>query len=116
MIPRKLKMSEVEFTITVLPEDIDPRGNASAINPDTDKEILDHIYANLDRGNVWAWCWVKVTAHWEGFEGSDTLGGCSYKSEAAFKRGGYYTDMKQAALDQLNAEVAAAANKISTYL
>lgn len=95
------KIEDVEFSIECLPEGLQIEGNASAIDEETDKEIADNIYEQLDNGNMWAWCCVKVTASYKGIEGTDYLGGCSYKSEKDFKSDGYYSDMKQQAFDDL---------------
>ncbi len=35
------------------------------------------------------------------FQGTDSLGGCSYESRAAFLTGDYFEDMKQSAYDNL---------------
>lgn len=110
---RQLTESEVEFTIECLPEEEPILGNASAIDDDTDREIAEKILEDLESGNEWAWCLVKVTAHWEGYEGFASLGCCSYESEASFKEpGGYYDDMKAEALDRLNAQLETAHQKL----
>ncbi len=101
-------INKVDFTIECLPEDMQIEGNASAIDEDTDNEIAQHIHDELNNGNEWAWCTVKVTATYKGHEGTDYLGGCSYKSENDFKEvGGYYEDMKIAAFNDLIASLEA---------
>ena len=96
------EIDEVEFRLECSPEDTSPEGNASAIDKETDKEILDWIYSELNAGNEWAWCQVKVSARWKGLEGVDYLGCCSYKSESDFREpGGYYDDMKNEAFADL---------------
>lgn len=111
---RELKEKDVLFRIEARPEEISVKGNASAIDEETDKETEDMIYAELLAGNIWAWCYVIVTAEWKGFEGHDTLGACSYKDEKAFcEPGGYFDDMKNEALKMLNAVVFAAHSNIS---
>lgn len=104
---KKLTEKDVEFTLSVFPEDMEIRGNVSASGDDElDKKIEDKIVEDFNNGNVWAWCWVKVTAKWKSFTGYDTLGGCSYKDENSFKQvGGYYEDMKAQALDDLNRNI-----------
>lgn len=84
------------FTIEAQSEWIPVRGNAQASGDAADdRAVEDAIIARLNAGDEWAWCCVVVTARWNGFEGTDTLGCCSYESEADFKRtGGYYDDMK----------------------
>jgi hypothetical protein len=95
------KITQVEFTIECMPEDLQVKGNCSAIDDETDRETEQYIYDELNSGNEWAWCCVKVTAHYKGQEGTAYLGGCSYKSMTDFKKDGYYEDMKQSAFDDL---------------
>lgn len=99
---------EVTYSIECLPEHTGVRGNAMASGDDAaDKEDENRIIADLESGNEWAWCCVKVTATWNGFTGKDYLGCCSYASEDDFKvEGGYYDDMKQQALEDLHRNVA----------
>ena len=103
----KPQETECEFSIEAEPEEMSPEGNASAIDEETDKAILDHINEQLEAGNIWAWCSVKVTCSWtdeEGnvYEGNDYLGGCSYENEQGFKQpGGYYDDMKTQAYEAM---------------
>ena len=104
---RELPEDEVEFSVECLPEDMSVRGNAIASGDDDhDRMVEDKIIEELE-WNEWAWCTVRVVARWEGFEGNDYLGGCSYKSEEDFcTPDGYYPDMKARALEALNEEVA----------
>lgn len=89
------------ITITTEPETEPVRGNASAIDPVTDKETEDWIFSELESGNEWAWCMVRVRATLGAFHANQYLGACSYKSEADFKTGGYFEDMVNEALDDL---------------
>lgn len=94
--------TNVTYTIEVEPEHIPVRGNALASGDDAvDREVEDEILARLDRGDEWAWCTVKVTAHYDEFTGVDYLGGCSYKSEIDFRKDAYFQDMCDAALADL---------------
>lgn len=102
-------MKEIEYEIEVLPEDTEVRGNCMASGDDDfDKECEDKIIADLEAGNVWAWCTVKVTASVGGLEGTDYLGCCSYKDEEDFREGTYYESMKEMAVDELHAKIAEA--------
>jgi hypothetical protein len=136
MKPRKLRPSDVVFAVECLPEDIPVRGNALASGDDAeDKACEDEILARLDSGDPWAWCCVKVTATLEckapqyevghtskgpcyrmptdvSLVGVDYLGGCSYRDEADFREGGYFDDMKDAALEHLQAQVDALAKAV----
>ena len=104
---RPLTADEVEFAIEVHPEDAPIAGNCSAIDAETDSATEAWITDQLEQGNAWAWCCVRVVARWEGFEGDDWLGCCSYESEATFcEPGGYFGDMLARALEALNETVA----------
>lgn len=99
-------MTEITYTIGCLEEDIPVRGNAIASGDDAvDKETEDWIFEQLNSGNPWAWCCVKVTAtvdlDGDEINGYTYLGACSYKSEADFKADGYYEDMKAQAKEDL---------------
>lgn len=103
---RQLTEAEVEFSILCEPEELPYVGFCSRINAAIDRRAEQWIRQQLERGNEWAWCSVVVTAIWKGFTGSSLLGGCSYRSEAEFCRpGGYYPDLKNDALSDLNREI-----------
>jgi len=65
-----------------------------------DQESIDKILSDLE-WNEWAWTCVKVTATFEGIEGTDYLGCCSYENEKDFISCGYYEDMKAQAMEEL---------------
>lgn len=78
---------EVRYSVKIEQEEMDYRGNCSAVDEETDRTTEEWIRSELARGNVAAWCWVRVVAEVagaprevDGFEGSDSLGGCSYRS------------------------------------
>jgi hypothetical protein len=58
-----------------------------------DEEDVKWVQHELDMGNTWAWCTVRVRVGWNDHETETWLGACSYQDEAAFKAGGYYDDM-----------------------
>ena len=96
------EIKDVRFDVFCLTEDSQIEGNASAIDPETDKQIANNIRQQLESGNDWAWCTVKVEARWKGEIGVDYLGCCSYKSYQDFiDNSGYYEDMKQIAYNDL---------------
>lgn len=103
---------QIEYTIECLPEDMPIEGNASAIDDETDSKIESEIRAQLEAGNDWAWCCVRVCAVAYDDEGNqiargkDYLGGCSYANEEDFKAGGYYEDMQAVALEECESEIA----------
>lgn len=115
---RAIREDEVTFTLTAEDEDIPVRGNAMASgDPDLDKRVEDGIIERLDGGDIWAWCYVRVTARltlpdgsW--FEGTDGLGGCSYHDQSDFmESGGYYDDMKTRALEDLQEKIETAVKR-----
>lgn len=110
----KFKESDVIYTLEAEEDHLDVRGNALASGNDAeDKKYEDEIICRLENGDIWAWATVKVTASWNGIEGVDYLGGCSYEDEADFKRaGGYYDDMKAQALEDLKSNIKALQTKV----
>lgn len=100
----------VTYFIEIAPEDMTIEGNACAIDDDTDAAVASEIRDELESGNLWAWCAVRVRAELDGSEGVDHLGGCSYKDVQGFMDGGYWEDMKSEARADLvaNCERAAA--------
>lgn len=101
----KLK-EEAEIQVIRLDEDSPIKGNASAIDPETDAKIEADIIEQLNSGNEWAWCMVKVYAEIDGFKGpANYLGQCSYKSRKDFMEDSYYDDMRNQALEDLKNEI-----------
>jgi hypothetical protein len=117
MKPRKLTASEVTFTIELEPEDTEVRGNVVASDDDAiDKQCEDEILERLDRGDIEAWCCVKVTASWNGYHASESLGCCSfsgdYTPEVCINEYG----LKHEALGSLNANIELAYAKLAPLL
>lgn len=93
---------EPEIEIICHEEECPVRGNAQASGEDDlDREMEDQIIARLESGDIWAWCCVEVKASFMGLSESEYLGCCSYDNEADFCSDGYYSDMKQEAVDRL---------------
>lgn len=110
---KKLTIDMVEFEIILHNEDQPVRGNAIASGDDKyDTKVENRIIKQLESGNLWAWCVVEVKATFEDLEASDYLGGCSYRNQRDFEKGGYYEDMKDRAFEALSAKV----EKIITVL
>ena len=101
----RISDSEIEYTIEVFEEYTPVEGNCMCSGDDDfDRECEQRIYDELEGGNEWAWCTVRVVARIPGLdyvEGDDHLGCCSYANEFDFKRGGYYADMKDEARRRL---------------
>ncbi len=95
------KKSQVEFSLSCEPEEIQIEGNACSIDEETDKAIEKYIIDQLNDGNEWAWCTVQVSARYKDMEGNAYLGCCSYRSEKDFMKDGYYKDLKNEAFADL---------------
>lgn len=103
---RELTEDDVVFDIIAERERLTVRGNtASTGDFKIDRKIENKILRRLRKGDFWAWSQVEVRASWNGFHGSDYLGCCSYSSEADFRNDGYYYDMRENALKELNEKI-----------
>jgi hypothetical protein len=100
---KELKLKDVDFEVLCFPEDMALEGNCIASdNEEYDKKVENDLREQLENGNEWAWCRVEVIGTYKSLTATEHLGGCSYKSEAQFKRDGYYKDMKNQVLQELN--------------
>ena len=105
---RKLNVDDVEVKIFAEDEDIPIRGSFDSGDPKLDEETAKEIEARLNRGDIWAWCNVRVQVSYGScfVATSSHLGACSYKNEKDFvKNSGYYDSLVEEALDDLNVEV-----------
>jgi hypothetical protein len=110
---RDLTEKDVQFSITPEEEDMSVReGGFEKEDGSPDTELIGKIEEALE-SNLWAWCSVRVRAHWQGFYGDAHLGGCSYESEKGFSMGGYLPQMKAEALEDLNTKVKIIAKAIA---
>lgn len=109
--PRKIRLAII-IEVEAQEEDIDPEGNCSAIDDETDANQERWIRHQLESGNPWAWAHVVVTASMgipgpSGVmaQGSDSLGGCSYYSGLDFcQPDGYFPDMVKEAIGRMLAD------------
>lgn len=90
----RITKDDVEFFITITPEEDGPEGWM-------EDDMAVKVREDYDSGNEWAWCQVSVCAHLNGFEGFAFLGGCSYRSEEEFRSSDYFTDMCDEAYEDL---------------
>ena len=95
--------SLARITIEIEPEEISIRGNCMASGDDEfDEKCAKEIEAQLDSGNLWAWCTVTVRAEYAGVTGYANLGACSYSSGNEFRKDGYFHDMQIEAIEDLD--------------
>lgn len=107
---RELTADEVEFSIEIEEDDSD--FNFESDEPEKDEKLRKELNRRRNNGDLWAWCTVVVTAKWKEWKGVDSLGGCSYENEADFRQDGYFDDMKDRALEELNKSLAACAAEL----
>jgi len=110
---RSLTASDVECTVRIEPEEIPFRGNASAIDDETDAETEAWIARELSRGNDAAWCCVIVEATWKSYSGVASVGGCSYATEAEALACADDYGLQAEALEDLNRSIASIAAELS---
>jgi hypothetical protein len=120
---RKLEASDVEFVINVEPECESVSGHFATGDDDLDRKLEREIIEASDAGSVEAWCCIQVTARWGGFEGWDSLGGCSFLTSGnpvpIAKQVAECIEahaMKEEALDHLNKVIAERAAAIAPLL
>ena len=103
---KKELMDQLKFEVECLPEEINPYTDyLDSGDKEQDRKDVDAMMRDLNRGNAWAWCCVKVIARFNGFSGCDYLGACSYKDQADFEKDGYFEDMKYQAIDDLKKNI-----------
>lgn len=99
---RPIRTEDVEWEIVCEPESTPLEGNVLASgDDDEDAAAEEWVRDQLDSGNEWSWCIVRVVGRWRGLTEWECLGGCSYRSEEDFKEGGYYEDMRSEVLRRL---------------
>lgn len=92
-----------DVSFEALPETIRVRGNAMASGDDElDRQVEDEILSRLESGDIFAWFTAKVTARDGNNEATDYLGCCNYRDADDFRMGGYYLDMVEECVRQLN--------------
>ena len=107
---RSIQRHEARISIRAEPEIVPIEGNAMASGDDAfDAQVESGIRERLNQGDIWAWAAVEVKATWKVFRGTACLGCCSYESEEDFRQpDGYFDDLLNEALEDLNREVAEA--------
>ena len=97
-----LSQADAEFLASVQFEgyqiDLDASWEQDATpEGDFDKETARQVRKQMNAGNVWAWCTVKVSVGFglpfDDDTEDDYLGCCSYADRNDFIVGGYFVDM-----------------------
>ena len=121
---RELTAANVDFELTIEAEDAPLITSIGTSRPafdsgdrDADLRLAEELQARLDRGDLWAWCVVVVTARWGALEGTTALGCCSYDDEEDFKKdSGNYEQMKDDALADLNHHIKSIAETVGPVI
>jgi hypothetical protein len=88
------EIEDIDFSVECHEEWEHPN-NCFALDDDSQEEIVNNILTDLESGNEWAWCSVRVIGSYKGIEEDDFLGACSFKSKKDFiENSGYYDDMR----------------------
>ena len=111
---RTVGRNDVTVRLDAIPDDIPVQGNACDTG-DTqfDHQVVHEILMRLHQDDVWAWATVAVSVSWNGQEATEYLGCCSYDDEEAFQQCGYFADMIDAALNQLNQDLQSLYQRLS---
>lgn len=101
---KTLSQNDVQIQVEALPECIPVKGNAMCSgDEDFDRQVESEILERLEQDDLWAWATVCVTAEWEGQRETTYLGCCCYEGEEEFRQeGGYFDDMVDEAISNLN--------------
>lgn len=104
---KTLTEKDIKIELIVEFDDMLPvRGNVMTSGDNKiDKQYEDYVINRINNGDVWAWASVDVIGTYKGLTASDYLGGCTYESEDDFKNNGYYADMVQTVLNDLNWQI-----------
>jgi hypothetical protein len=108
-----LALLRKEVTVTLEREEEDSAytdGHFQREDGSNNDELCAWIRDELRSGNYWAWCVAHVTVMYDDLKAEEWLGGCSYESEADFKKGGYYESMIDEALRSLAKDLESMAN------
>lgn len=113
MPAKKVTLADVKISVIVEDEDTDPETNyripGIEINDDEVQAFVEAVDEMVEEHGRWDWCQVEVRAEFGPFKGSSHLGGCSYEGEEDFKKeGGYYEQMIEEAIRDLQQQISEA--------
>lgn len=100
-----LTPDDVEIDILLHEEYEAPENCFASGDANADRETVEWIRSELERGSDWAWCTVEVKASCAGYEASAFLGACSYQSEREFKQDAYFKDLCQQVIESLQKQI-----------
>ncbi len=80
------------------------KGIVSADSPEC-FQFCYNVQEMIDEHGLWGWCSVHVAARFGPLYGHAYLGGCSYKDEDDFKAGGYFEQLRDEAIAELQWQI-----------
>ena len=115
---RTLARTDITIVVSTFPEEIPVKGNAvHSGDDDFDHQVETEILERLEQDDVWAWATVCVSAEWEGLKEAEYLGCCCYADEEEFRQeGGYFDDMVEEAIRNLNTRLRNLYEKMSVLV
>lgn len=101
---------ELDVDVEIADEDVDTsEAFGPSDDPAADAEMSRTIRERLGRGDLWAWCSVRVVVRRTDaprsaiLGASSWLGACSYLDEDDFRSSAYFVDMLREAIDSIGA-------------
>lgn len=112
---KKLTLKDIEIEVIVDYDDSPIRGNAINSGDITyDRLVENKIIDAVNSGDIWAWASVEVKGTYKGLTASEYLGACSYGSEDDFRSDGYFPDMCETVLSDLNSQIEDIVNSLNS--
>lgn len=103
---KTLTENDVKIELIAEYDHIPVRGNAiDSGDSEYNKHVEDQIIDRLESGDVWAWASVEVRATYKGLTASTYLGACCYADEQDFINDGYYQDMVNEVVEDINNQI-----------
>lgn len=104
---KTLTISDLKFELIPEYDYMPMKGNLiDSGDSEFDNKTILEVTADVNNGNIWGWCTVEMKASYKGLlTASDYLGGCSYASEKEFIEGGYYEQMQDNCLDEIQRQL-----------
>lgn len=115
---KTLTKDDIHISVTAYPEDIPVKGNVICSgDEDFDHQVESEILKRMEQDDVWAWATVCVSAEWEDLKEAEYLGCCCYADEEEFcQEGGYYEEMVEEAINNLNKRMQNLYKKMSVLM
>jgi len=92
-------IKQIAFSLEIIPEHIPLEEVFDS------SEIIKEIKGQINQGNLWAWCTVRITGTYKVLSAYSYLGCCSYKDLNDFMSSGYVADMQQEILQDIRNQI-----------